>query len=107
MAQSAGVRGLHYFVLTIFTSGVIEDLKETVSAVVYASKLPISIVFIGIGDNNFDDITRLAFAGKQLTVEGRRAARDIVEVVVFTVHRSPKYLIDWECKVEIIAIDGL
>uniref|UniRef100_A0A914UHH3 C2 domain-containing protein n=1 Tax=Plectus sambesii TaxID=2011161 RepID=A0A914UHH3_9BILA len=81
MAQSAGARGLHYFVLTIFTRGVIEDLKDTVSAVVYASKLPISIVFVGIGDNNFDDITRLAFAGKHLAVEGRQAERDIVEFV--------------------------
>lgn len=36
-----------YYVLFIITRGSIEDLKETVQAAIFASKAPISIVFVG------------------------------------------------------------
>lgn len=41
--------GKHYFILLILTDGVIADMRLTKSAIIEASKLPISII---IGDEN-------------------------------------------------------
>ena len=37
----------NYFVLLIITDGVITDFAQTVSAIVHASHLPMSIIIIG------------------------------------------------------------
>jgi hypothetical protein len=42
-----------YTVLTILTDGAINDEKETIQSVIEASKLPISIIIIGIGNSFF------------------------------------------------------
>ena len=43
----------HYYVLMILTDGIICDMSETIDCIVEASKLPLSIIIIGIGDGNF------------------------------------------------------
>lgn len=43
-----------YFVLLILTDGNIHDMKETVELIVDASRLPCSIIIVGVGNNNFD-----------------------------------------------------
>jgi hypothetical protein len=43
-----------YFILLIITDGVINDFEATKDEIVLASELPISIVIIGVGDENFD-----------------------------------------------------
>jgi len=45
--------GRQYFVLLIITDGIITDMEETKSAIVEASHLPMSIVIIGVGNENF------------------------------------------------------
>ncbi|ETE62235.1 Copine-3 [Ophiophagus hannah] len=42
-----------YFILLIITDGVITDLDETRSAIVNASKLPMSIIIVGVGGADF------------------------------------------------------
>uniref|UniRef100_A0A158R5M7 Copine domain-containing protein n=1 Tax=Syphacia muris TaxID=451379 RepID=A0A158R5M7_9BILA len=82
LANNEGSKGLHYFVLVIFTrGGPIYDLKDTQSALVHSSTAPMSVIFIGVGDGNFDDFDRLARSGKHLTSSGRHIQRDIVEFV--------------------------
>ncbi len=44
---------MDYTVLTILTDGAINDEKETIQSVIEASKLPISIIIIGIGNSFF------------------------------------------------------
>uniref|UniRef100_A0A915CAQ1 Copine C-terminal domain-containing protein n=1 Tax=Parascaris univalens TaxID=6257 RepID=A0A915CAQ1_PARUN len=80
MAINAGARGLHYYILTIFTKGgPIDDLKELLHAIAYASKAPLSIIFIGIGDGDFDDFYRLT--SKRQMEAGKKREREIVEFV--------------------------
>ncbi|VDK43438.1 unnamed protein product, partial [Anisakis simplex] len=78
MAINSGAKGLHYYVLAIFTqSGPMEDLKEVLKALLHASKAPLSVIFIGLGDGNFDDFYRLA--GKHHHESRNRPEREIVE----------------------------
>lgn len=86
---------MKYFVLLIVTDGVVNDMQDTINEVVRASKFPISIVIIGVGDEDFSlmdeldaDVTPLVSSetGEQMT-------RDIVQFVPFNEHKdSPSSL---------------
>ena len=43
----------NYFVLLIITDGIITDLEETKQSIIKASRLPLSIIIIGVGDEDF------------------------------------------------------
>eukprot|EP00478_Filoreta_tenera_P000314 GABV01000314.1.p1 GENE.GABV01000314.1~~GABV01000314.1.p1 ORF type:complete len:367 (+),score=115.60 GABV01000314.1:230-1330(+) len=43
----------HYRVLLILTDGIINDLNQTIDAIVEASFLPLSIVIVGVGNADF------------------------------------------------------
>lgn len=72
-----------YFVLVLITRGVFDDLKETVQAIIFASRAPVSIIFVGIGEdvNELAELERLATAGKQLNFHGRKPERDCTQYV--------------------------
>ncbi|CAB3405964.1 unnamed protein product [Caenorhabditis bovis] len=70
-----------YFVLFIITRGAVDDLKETVQAAIYSSKVPISIVFIGVGVDGLDEVDRIGSAGKRLEYQGRKSERDNLQYV--------------------------
>ena len=42
-----------FFVLSIFTDGSIHDLEDTKELVVKLSTLPVSIIIVGIGNDDF------------------------------------------------------
>ncbi|NXB60578.1 CPNE1 protein, partial [Struthidea cinerea] len=42
-----------YFILLIITDGEITDLDQTRQAIVNASKLPMSIIIVGVGEADF------------------------------------------------------
>nr|XP_025139763.1 copine-8 isoform X4 [Bubalus bubalis] len=48
--------GSQYFVLLIVTDGVISDMAQTKESIVNASKLPMSIIIVGVGPAEFDVI---------------------------------------------------
>lgn len=72
--------GKHYFVLLIITNGVMADRKQTINAIIDASKLPISIIIVGVGDADFDSMDELDADDARLSMNGRTAERDIVQV---------------------------
>ena len=72
--------GDHYHVLLMLTSGAISDMRQTISAIVNASKLPMSIIIVGVGRNDFSAMERLDADRKRLAVEDKKAERDIVQV---------------------------
>lgn len=45
-----------YFVLQILTDGIIMDMDDTKECIVDCCDLPLSIIIIGVGDANFDDM---------------------------------------------------
>ena len=74
----------HYYILLIFTDGTINDTQETIDSIVEASKLPLSIVIIGIGNNDFTSMEILDGDEKPLTnSSGEKRKRDIVQFVEF------------------------
>ncbi|XP_074843094.1 copine-3 isoform X2 [Carettochelys insculpta] len=73
-----------YFVLLIITDGVITDLDATRSAIVNASRLPMSIIIVGVGGADFSAMEFLdGDNGSLKSPTGEPAVRDIVQFVPF------------------------
>nr|XP_046226533.1 copine-3-like isoform X2 [Scatophagus argus] len=74
----------NYFVLLIITDGVITDMDETRSAIVNASRLPMSIIIVGVGGADFSAMEFLdGDDGILRSATGEAAMRDIVQFVPF------------------------
>lgn len=73
-----------YNVLLILTDGEIHDMEKTVELVVQASELPMSIIIIGVGDEQFEMMKSLD-SDKHIIRDknGKAALRDIVQFVKF------------------------
>ena len=74
-----------YNILTILTDGVITDMKQTITAIVKASNLPLSIIIVGVGPADFHNMNKLdgdvdPLFSPQLD---SYASRDIVQFVPF------------------------
>lgn len=73
-----------YFILLIITDGEITDLDQTRQAIVNASKLPMSIIIVGVGEADFKAMEFLdGDNGVLKSLTGEPAARDIVQFVPF------------------------
>uniref|UniRef100_A0A3B4TKU2 Copine-3 n=1 Tax=Seriola dumerili TaxID=41447 RepID=A0A3B4TKU2_SERDU len=73
-----------YFVLLIITDGVITDMDDTRSAIVNASRLPMSIIIVGVGGADFSAMEFLdGDDGRLRSQTGEAAMRDIVQFVPF------------------------
>ena len=77
---------LEYHVLMILTDGKIEDFEETVDALVEGSFLPLSVIIVGIGDNQ-EDFTFMeqldADVIPLISSSGKKRQRDLVQFVPF------------------------
>uniref|UniRef100_A0A8C3ART9 Copine III n=1 Tax=Cyclopterus lumpus TaxID=8103 RepID=A0A8C3ART9_CYCLU len=73
-----------YYVLLIITDGVITDMDETRSAIVNASRLPMSIIIVGVGGADFSAMEFLdGDDGRLRSQTGEAAMRDIVQFVPY------------------------
>ena len=73
-----------YFVLLIITDGVITDMDDTRQAIVNASRLPMSIIIVGVGGADFSAMEFLdGDDGILRSATGEAAMRDIVQFVPF------------------------
>uniref|UniRef100_A0A8C2F3F1 Copine-3 n=1 Tax=Cyprinus carpio TaxID=7962 RepID=A0A8C2F3F1_CYPCA len=73
-----------YFVLLIITDGEITDLDQTRQSIVNSSKLPMSIIIVGVGEADFKAMEFLdGDNGVLKSLTGEPAARDIVQFVPF------------------------
>ena len=74
-----------YFVLLILTDGEITDFDQTKEAVVRASRLPLSIIIVGVGPADFKAMELLdGDDGLLRSTTGEAVARDIVQFVPYT-----------------------
>ena len=68
-----------YNVLMIMTDGEISDMVQTKDQIVRASSLPLSIIIIGVGNEDFANMIELDGDNAALRdSNGRTASRDIV-----------------------------
>ena len=73
-----------YQVLIILTAGHIDDVKGSIDTLVDIASLPISIVLVGIGDNDFSTLEKLDGDKKWLRNSKKKlTSRDIVNFVDF------------------------
>ncbi|XP_057217594.1 copine-1 isoform X2 [Triplophysa rosa] len=73
-----------YFVLLIITDGEITDMDQTRQAIVNSSKLPMSIIIVGVGEADFKAMEVLdGDNGVLKSLSGEPVARDIVQFVPF------------------------
>lgn len=72
-----------YYILLILTDGEIHDMDLTKKAIVDSSHLPLSIIIIGIGNANFDNMDILDGDDGLWDSSGRKAQRDLVQFVPF------------------------
>ncbi|XP_021949427.1 copine-9 [Folsomia candida] len=75
--------GTKYFVLLMITRGIINDKTLTIETIINASGLPMSVIIICVGDNNFESMAELDSDGRLLQLNGKKAQRDIVQAVDF------------------------
>ena len=75
---------MHYNIILILTDGQINDMPETIDALVEASFLPISVIIVGIGKGDFSNMDILDADDNPLyDKNGRKADRDLVQFVPF------------------------
>ncbi|XP_062842279.1 copine-1 isoform X2 [Trichomycterus rosablanca] len=73
-----------YFVLLIITDGEITDMDQTKQAIVNSSKLPMSIIIVGVGEADFKAMEVLdGDNGVLRSPSGEAASRDIVQFVPY------------------------
>lgn len=68
-----------YHCLLLLTDGEIHDMDDTVDLIVELSKFPVSIIIVGVGNENFENMRYLDSDDKILrNKKGQTASRDIV-----------------------------
>ena len=83
-----------YTVIMILTDGMINDMEETIDAIIECSLLPISIIIIGVGNSDFSSMEKLDGDDMPLAdSKGRAVARDIVQFVPFNKYEKNTQLL--------------
>jgi hypothetical protein len=81
------------FKVKIALKYLILDMNETLEAIVNASSLPLSIIIVGVGNADFSSMEFLDGDGRTLVSRGRRASRDIVQVIIKGFLMYPKIIV--------------
>ena len=78
--------------MMIVTDGEIHDMQQTIDIVVQASDLPISIIIIGVGNENFEKMEALDCDNGLLRASnGHVAKRDIVQFVKYNDYKNAQF----------------
>lgn len=85
-------RSDHYFVLLIVTDGCVTNPQRTMNAIVDCSELPVSIIIVGVGNQDFSSMQRL-ISPILKSSEGRLLRREIVTFVPYTASMTSNELV--------------
>jgi hypothetical protein len=81
-----------YLILLIITDGVINDMQDTVDAIVEAGRLPLSIIIVGVGNEDFTAMEVLDGDDEPLVARnGEKLCRDLVQFVPFNRFAAQHY----------------
>ena len=85
-----------YHILLILSDGIITDMEETIDCIVEASKLPLSIVIVGIGEADFENMEFLDddIITPLVNSNGDIIKRDIVQFVKFNYFKEKNNIYD-------------
>lgn len=78
-----------YYILLLMTDGIIDDMEATIDQIVRATSLPLSIIIIGVGNNNFESMEVLDADDKPLFSKtlNKQMERDIVQFVPYSQYK--------------------
>ena len=71
----------NYSILLIITDGIVTDMEDTKTAIINASGLPLSIIIVGVGDEDFSQMKQLDSDNTLLKMGTNEAKRDIVQFI--------------------------
>ena len=93
----------HYIINLIITDGIINDMNDTIDEIVRGSSLPLSVIIIGVGSADFDQMEALDGDGAPLYSNRLRRyrERDIVQFVPFSALKRDPILLAKEVMAEI------
>ena len=78
-----------YNILMILTDGIVHDIKNTINSIIESSFLPLSIIIIGIGNEDFNQMKKLNFDEDFLNNKKVNfAERDYVQFIEFNNYRN-------------------
>ncbi|KAL4499199.1 hypothetical protein ABPG72_006785 [Tetrahymena utriculariae] len=78
----------NYYILLILTDGEIHDMEQTTSSIVQSALLPLSIIIVGIGNADFNNMDILDGDNGLIDSNGRKAQRDLVQFVPFNRYKN-------------------
>ena len=92
-----------YYILLILTDGIINDLEQTIDEIAVASSLPISIVIVGVGSEDFSMMKILDADGAPLFSKKYNMAitRDLVQFVPYKEFKGKAHALAREVLFEI------
>jgi vacuolar-type H+-ATPase subunit F/Vma7 len=83
-----------YTILLILTDGIINDMQDTIDAIVAAGRLPLSIIIVGIGNADFTAMDVLDADDEPLVSRaGYTMCRDLVQFVPYNKFANKHYSI--------------
>ena len=78
-----------YYILMMLTDGNIDDIGDTIDALVEASLLPLSLIIIGIGNSSFSNMSDICNNKEPLISSGGvKSARNIVQFISFNSYKN-------------------
>jgi vacuolar-type H+-ATPase subunit F/Vma7 len=104
MAKEARVNqeNQEYYILLMLTDGMISDMRDTIDTIVRGSSFPLSLIIVGVGNANFENMEELDGDLKPLEdIQGRNCERDIVQFVPFNEYKDDPVALTREVLAEI------
>lgn len=94
---------MKYFILLIITDGIINDMQKTIDEIVRGSGLPVSIIIVGVGNEDFSSMETLDADDEPLYSKTYKKTmeRDIVQFVPFRDFKSNPVLLAKETLAEV------
>ena len=72
-----------YTILLILTDGKCHDMQDSINAIIESCYLPLSVIIVGVGNEDFTRMKILDGDDGLINDEGREAERDLVQFVPF------------------------
>lgn len=77
-----------YSILLILTDGAINDMDPTITSIVKAAYLPLSIIIVGVGNGDFGAMETLDGDQGLIDGSGQKCRRDLVQFVPFNKYKN-------------------
>ena len=102
-AKAKEDKSLVYTILLVLTDGLIHDMQPTIDCLVECADLPMSVIIIGVGDEDFSLMQTLDgdHGAKLHNSKGEASRRDLTQFVAFNKYKGDKAALAEEVLAEV------